>query len=48
MTGVQTCALPISDIITGQGASQNIIDEATTKLQEINEAYEIIKKNRGI
>ena len=36
------------DIITGQGASQNIIDEATTKLQEINEAYEIIKKQRGI
>ena len=31
------------DIITGQGASQNIIDEATKKLQEINEAYEIIK-----
>ena len=27
------------DIITGQGASQNIIDEATKKLQEINEAY---------
>lgn len=36
------------DIITGQGASQNIIDEATKKLQEINEAYEIIKKDRGI
>src|SRR5574344_2515310 len=36
------------DIITGQGASQNIIDEATKKLQEINEAYEIIKRNRGI
>ncbi|MGB3750842.1 MAG: TerB family tellurite resistance protein [Arcobacteraceae bacterium] len=32
------------DIITGQGASQSIIDAATTKLQEINEAYEIIKK----
>lgn len=32
------------DIITGQGASQSIIDEATKKLQEINEAYEIIKK----
>ena len=27
---------------------QNIIDEATKKLQEINEAYEIIKRNRGI
>ena len=36
------------DIISGQGASQNIIDEATKKLQEINEAYEIIKKERGI
>ena len=27
---------------------QNIIDEATKKLQEINEAYEIIKKDKGI
>lgn len=36
------------DIIAGQGASQSIIDEATVKLQEINEAYEIIKKQRGI
>ena len=36
------------DIISGQGAAQNIIDEATRKLQEINEAYEIIKKQRGI
>ena len=36
------------DIISGQGAAQNIIDEATKKLQEINEAYEIIKKNKGI
>jgi len=35
------------DIITGQGASQSIIDEATAKLQEINEAYEIIKKARN-
>ena len=34
------------DIISGQGASQNIIDDATRKLQEINEAYEIIKKER--
>ena len=34
------------DIITGQGASQSIIDEATSKLQEINEAYEIIKKEK--
>lgn len=36
------------DIVSGQGASQDIIDEATKKLQEINEAYEIIKKDRGI
>ena len=34
------------DIVTGQGASQNIIEEATAKLQEINEAYELIKKSR--
>ena len=34
------------DIITGQGAEQSIIDEATTKLQEINEAYDIIKESR--
>ena len=34
------------DIITGQGAKQNIIDNATRKLQEINEAYELIKKDR--
>ena len=36
------------DIVTGQGATQNIIDEATKKLQEINEAYEMIKKERKI
>lgn len=36
------------DIIAGQGGSQSIIDEATVKLQEINEAYELIKKQRGI
>ena len=34
------------DIVTGQGASQNIIEEATKKLQEVNEAYELIKKSR--
>lgn len=34
------------DIISGQGASQSIIDEATKKLQEINEAYEMVKKSR--
>lgn len=36
------------DIIAGQGASQNIIDEATKKLQEINEAYELIKSHKGL
>jgi DnaJ like chaperone protein len=36
------------DIVTGQGASQSIIDEATAKLQEINEAYELIKKEKGV
>ncbi len=36
------------DIIAGQGANKNIIDEATRKLQEINEAYELIKKERNI
>jgi len=35
------------DIITGNGASQSIIDEATEKLQEINAAYEIIKKEKS-
>jgi len=34
------------DIVTGTGASQSIIDEATKKLQEINEAYELIKNNK--
>jgi DnaJ like chaperone protein len=33
------------DILMGQGKEQSIIDEATEKLQEINEAYEIVKKN---
>ncbi len=36
------------DVITGQGADQSTIDKATNKLQDINEAYETIKKNRGI
>ena len=34
------------DIVTGQGHNKDIIEEATIKLQEINEAYELIKKNR--
>ncbi len=36
------------DVITGQGADQNTIEKATEKLQNINEAYEIIKVSRGI
>ncbi len=32
------------DILMGQGKEQSIIDQATQKLQEINEAYELIKK----
>ncbi|WP_198304454.1 TerB family tellurite resistance protein [Arcobacter vandammei] len=36
------------DIIAGKGGTQSKIDEATKKLQELNEAYEIIKKSRGI
>ncbi len=35
------------DLLMGKGASESIIEEATKKLQEINEAYEIIKKNRS-
>ena len=35
------------DIVSGQGASQDIINQATAKLQEINEAYELIKKDKG-
>ncbi len=35
------------DIVAGKGASQSIIDEATAKLQEINEAYELIKKDKS-
>lgn len=35
------------DIVTGSGADQSSIDEATHKLQKINEAYELIKKERG-
>ena len=34
------------DIVTGQGGSKSIIEEATKKLQEVNEAYELIKKSK--
>jgi DnaJ like chaperone protein len=36
------------DIVTGKGADEQTIKQATIKLQEINEAYEAIKKHRGI
>lgn len=35
------------DILMGQGESEAVIEKSTKKLQEINEAYEIIKKERG-
>ncbi|MDD2784544.1 MAG: DnaJ domain-containing protein [Sulfuricurvum sp.] len=36
------------DIIKAQGASDEYLKEATEKVQEINAAYEMIKKSRGI
>lgn len=36
------------DIIKAQGASEDYIQAATSKVQEINAAYELIKKTRGI
>lgn len=36
------------DIIKSQGASDEYLKEATAKVQEINAAYEMIKKSRGI
>lgn len=35
------------DLLMGSGAEKSIIDKATQKLQEINEAYEVIKKARA-
>lgn len=35
------------DILMGQGKDQSIIEAATKKLQEINEAYEMIKKEKN-
>ena len=35
------------DIIMSQGKSEDYMEEATTKMQELNQAYEIIKKARG-
>jgi DnaJ like chaperone protein len=35
------------DIIKGQGGDETSIQKATQKLQEINEAYEIIKKEKN-
>jgi DnaJ like chaperone protein len=36
------------DIIKAQGANEEYIQAATAKVQEINGAYEMIKKSRGI
>lgn len=36
------------DIVKAQGASEDYIQAATAKVQEINAAYEMIKKQRGI
>jgi len=36
------------DIIKAQGATEDYIQAATSKVQEINAAYELIKKTRGI
>jgi DnaJ like chaperone protein len=36
------------DIIKSQGASDEYLREATEKVQEINAAYEMIKKSRGM
>lgn len=35
------------DILMGQGKSESIINEATEKLQKINEAYEMIKEAKS-
>lgn len=35
------------DVLMGKGASQDIIDQATEKLQQINEAYELLKARKG-
>ncbi len=36
------------DIIKSQGASDEYLKEATEKVQEINAAYEMVKKSRGM
>lgn len=35
------------DVITASGASEDYIQEATQKIQEINEAYELVKKAKS-
>ncbi|ANE35609.1 DnaJ-like membrane chaperone protein (N-terminal terB-like domain) [Campylobacter iguaniorum] len=35
------------DFLAGSGADEKLISEATKKLQEINEAYEILKKEKA-
>lgn len=36
------------DIVRGKGGDESIIEIATRRLQEINEAYEIIKKDKNV
>jgi DnaJ like chaperone protein len=36
------------DLVTGKGLGEEDVKKATIKLQEINEAYEIVKKDKGI
>ncbi|MCI6988528.1 MAG: DnaJ domain-containing protein [Campylobacter sp.] len=36
------------DLLMGRGESEEIVTSGTKKLQEINEAYENIKKQRNI
>ncbi len=35
------------DIIQAQGADEHYVQDATRKIQEINDAYEVIKKEKG-
>lgn len=35
------------DVVSGRGGNESDIKQATRKLQEINEAYELIKKSKG-
>lgn len=35
------------DVLMGQGASKSVVSEATKKLQEINDAYDRLRKQKG-